>query len=163
MSLLLSVDSLVVSAAVAPLVRTHSSRLLLVTLFGGCDALATVLGASLGWNLSGPTPQYLQVGAVFLYGVYIYLVAQWGRRAIARWPIWVMPVWCSLDNLTYGIASHHTAAAIASQAIMLGIVSATLAGLGLTAGDALLTRKNALQPRVVGVMLVTAAAVLAVT
>lgn len=159
----LGVDSLVVSAAVASLVRGWSSRALLAALFGGCDALATVLGASLGWDLPDPIPKFLQVGAVCLYGVYIYLVARWGRHTVARWPIWLMPVLCSLDNLSYGIESHHTTSAIAGQAVMLGITSGILAALGLIAGGALAVHKSAPQPRAAGVMLLIAAAVLAVT
>ena len=163
----LGVDSLVVSVAVSPLISTRSSRVLLATLFGAFDALATVLGASFGWHLPDALPddtaQYLQVGAVVSYGVYIYLVARWGRGTIARWPVWVLPVLCSVDNFTYGIASDPTAGTIAGQAVILGIVSAALSGLGLTVGQVLAARKGAPQPRVVAVILLIAGAVLAAT
>lgn len=156
----LGVDSLVVAAAVAPLVPTRSSRLLLATLFGGFDALATVLGASLRWRLPEGLPQYLPVGLICLYGVYVCLVAYWGGHAIARWPIWVMPVLCSLDNLSYGITAHRAWGAIAPHAAMLGIISAGMAGLGMIAAR---TFSAARQPRRAGPLLLVAAAVLAVS
>ena len=154
------VDSLVVAAAVAPLVPTRSSLLLLATLFGGFDALATVLGASLRWQLPGGLPQYLPVGFLCVYGVYICLVAYWGRHAIARWPIWLVPVLCSLDNLSYGITAHRTWGAIAPHAALLGITSAAMAGLGMIAAYAF---SAAQQPRRAGPLLLVAAAVLAVS
>ena len=132
----LGVDSLVVSAAVAPLVPERSSRLLLATLFGGFDALATVLGASLRWQLPEGLPQYVPVGLVCLYGVYICPVVYWGGRAIARWPIWVMPMMCSLDNHSYGITAHRAWGAIVPHAALSGMISAGMAGLGMIAARA---------------------------
>ncbi|MGA9678189.1 MAG: manganese efflux pump [Mycobacterium sp.] len=156
----LGLDSLVVSAAVAPLVPIRSSRLLFATLFGGFDALATVLGASLGWQLPEGLPHYLLVGLVFLYGGYVCLVAYWGRHAIARWPIWLMPLFCSLDNLSYGITAHHASGTIAAHAAILGITSAGMAGLGMIAARAF---SPARQPRRAGPLLLIAAGVLAVS
>ncbi|HXE54635.1 MAG TPA: hypothetical protein VN541_16560, partial [Tepidisphaeraceae bacterium] len=70
------------------------------------------------------------------YGVYICPVVYWGGRAIARWPIWVMPMLCSLDNLSYGITAHRTWGAIVPHTALLGIISAGMAGLGMIAARA---------------------------
>jgi putative Mn2+ efflux pump MntP len=129
---LLSLDSLLASLAMGPLLASWRQRWGLAALFGGCDALAVCAGAAWGrndWALALASP----LAALYALALGVCcLAAACGnqRRAKARW-VFVLPVLLSLDNLAYGAGAGPAGGAVASQAIVLGFISFALALAGL--------------------------------
>lgn len=161
--LLLGIDSLIAGVAIGALVDGRS-RLWLAGLFGLADGLAFVIGAGLGWGLfSAAASDVVEVGALVALGLWLLLVAAGTKRAAATWPVWVVPIVLTADNLTYGLAGEH-GGAVAGQAATMALSSALLAFAGLAVG-ALLPRvlpaaRNAAAPRVAGAGLLFAAGAL---
>lgn len=137
--LLLGVDSLIAGAAIG-LIVSRRSRLPLAALFGVADGVGFLIGAGLGWRLSGGVSEALQMGTLVALGLYLLVVAAGTRRVAASWPVWVVPWVLTLDNLTYGLAGDHAAAQAGQQALSSGLLA--LAGLLLAVA----------LPRVLGVM-----------
>jgi hypothetical protein len=158
--LLLGLDSLIVCAAVAPLVEP-GSRLRFAALFGAADGLAFLMGAGLGWQLfsdgvSGVLTATILVGM----GLYLLVVAAGTQRVAARWPVWILPGVLVFDNLTYGLVGDHAAGSLFQQAGEQALSSALLALVGLLALSAVrpLIERRATPDRVAGGALLLAAA-----
>jgi hypothetical protein len=132
--LLLGIDSFVGSFAVRGAGTPRGSRARLALAFGTCDGAATVAGSLAGphfawWaDRAGPT-------LVAAYAVYLVVAVTWTRATPAGRAPYVLAVLMSLDNLTYGAASGHTALALVPQALLLGLISAACAFGGLTLRD----------------------------
>jgi putative Mn2+ efflux pump MntP len=157
--LLLGIDSLVVSVAIAPLFTSRSTRVALALLFGVCDGAATLVGAALGVRFSGPFAGDLASILLAAYGLYILLVVCWGQRTLARWPAWVMPVLFSLDNLAYGIKMRNAGHDLVQEALVLAVSSALMSMIGLALGAMLAKRTGGARSLATGPLLIAAAAV----
>jgi hypothetical protein len=158
--LLLGLDSLIVCAAVAPLVEP-GSRLRLAALFGAADGLAFLVAAGLGWQLfsdgvSGVLTSVILVGLA----LYLLVVAAGTQQVAARWPVWVLPGVLIFDNLTYGLVGEHAAGSLFQQAGEQALSSALLAVVGLLAVVAVrpVIEHRATPNRVAGGALLLAAA-----
>ena len=158
--LLLGLDSLIVCAAVAPLVEP-GSRLRFAALFGVADGLAFLIGAGLGWQLfsdgvSGVLTATILVGL----GLYLLVVAAGTQQVAARWPVWVLPAVLVFDNLTYGLVGDHAAGSVLQQAGEQALSSALLALVALLAVAAVrpVIEHRATPDRVAGGALLLAAA-----
>jgi hypothetical protein len=155
--LLLGLDSLIVCAAVGPLVDRRW-RLLFAALFGVADGLAFLIGAGLGWRLfSDDVSAALQFGIVFGLGLYLLVVVAGTQRVAARWPVWVFPHLLVFDNLTYGLSRDGS---LFQHAGEQALSSALLACVGLLAVAAVrpVIAHRATPNRVAGVALLLAAA-----
>lgn len=130
---LLSIDSLVVSMALSPLLRSSRQRWLLAALFGICDAAAAAIGVANHFRFAH------EVAPVFalVCGLYCLVAAVWKKFRADLRLAFLLPVLMSLDNLAYGIESGPLSGSLATRAAVLGFASFSLAGLGLYAGSRL--------------------------
>jgi hypothetical protein len=134
--LLLGLDSLIVCAAVAPLVEP-GSRLRLAALFAVADGLAFLIGAGLGWQLFSDGVSGVLTAAILVgMGLYLLVVAAGTQQAAARWPVWTLPGVLIFDNLTYGLVGDHAAGSLFQQAGEQALSSGLLALAGLLAVSA---------------------------
>ena len=161
--LLLGIDSLIAGVAIGALVDKRS-RLWLAGLFGLADGLAFLIGAGLGWGLfSQTTSEVVEVGALVALGFYLLVVAAGTKRVATTWPVWVVPIVLTVDNLTYGLAGEH-GGALAGQAVTQALSSALLAFAGLAIAAwlprVLPVARNVAAPRVAGAGLLFAAGAL---
>jgi hypothetical protein len=157
--LLLGLDSLIVCAAVGPLVDKRW-RLLYAGLFGVADGVAFLLGAGLGWRLfSDGVSAALQLGIMVGLGLYLLIVAAGTRQVATRWPVWVFPHLLVFDNLTYGLSGHGSLFQHAGQQ---ALSSSLLAITGLLAAATLrpVLERRAAPNRVAGGALLLAGAAL---
>jgi putative Mn2+ efflux pump MntP len=127
-ALMLSIDSLIVSFALGPFVPSGARRAKLAILLGVCDALAVAAGALLGrapgaWNHAGPA-------LLFAYAVCVLAAGRLGSRVVERWPIFLVPVVMSLDNLAYGVSIRSSVEQVIWHATAFGLVSVAMAFLG---------------------------------
>lgn len=124
---LLSIDSLVVATALSPLLRSLRQRCLLAGLFGFCDGLAVVIGASTQFRFAHLiVPMF-----VLVCGVYFLVAAFWEKfRADVRLAFF-LPIVMSLDNFAYGVVSKPATSFAITDALILGFASFALAGLGI--------------------------------
>lgn len=129
--LLLGIDSLIAGAAICMVVGPRA-RLPLAALFGLADGALFLVGAGLGWRLTGGVSVVLGTGILVAIGLYLLVVAAGTSRVAARWPIWVLPFALTLDNLTYGLAGDSTGS-LFEQAGQQALSSALLALVGLLA------------------------------
>jgi hypothetical protein len=114
---LLGLDSFVAGAAIGPILASWSARAWLVTAFGVCDGLSTLLGTA--------APHLVpDLPSVMIYGIAVALIIQAALRS--RTWLYAVPILLSLDNLAAGRP--------ASEALALGLSSAAMAGLGLVLG-----------------------------
>lgn len=145
-SLMLGADSFIVSIAVSPLLLPRMSRAGLAILFGLFDALATTFGVALQGHV--PRTEGRWAGPVFVvcYALYVSIVVHLRRRSFARWPVALLPILMSLDNLRYGLSDGAVQSAVASHVFALGCSSAVLSFTGLVVGRAL-TKSRSLQDR----------------
>jgi len=127
--LLLGIDSLIAGFAIGALVERRS-RLWFAALFGLADGVAFLIGTGLGWGLfSQATSEIVEVGALVAIGLYLLVVAA-GMSRMATWPIWLVPIALTVDNLTYGLAGERTGSVLgdaATQALSSSLLA--LAGL----------------------------------
>jgi hypothetical protein len=149
--LLLGIDSLIAGIAISPIVERRW-RLPLVALFGVADAVAFLIAAGLGWQLSAGVTEVLGIGTLAALGLWLLVIAAGTRRAAALWPIWVLPFALTLDNLAYGVVGDHSAGSLFGHAGEQALSSSLLGLVGLVAGAVVL-------PRVIPVMQGRAAAV----
>lgn len=139
-ALSLSIDSLIVGAALAPLVCTASSRLAAAALFGAADAFASLLGTVIVVPLQGLLVAAPALPA--LYGAYLVAVAilagrglratsgtgtPWNLPALAV--LSVVAVALSVDNLVA------PAAASGAAVVAMGATSAALVLVGFALGE----------------------------
>jgi putative Mn2+ efflux pump MntP len=140
---LLSLDSLLVGAALGPSACTRTQRWTLAGAFGVCDGLASLLGSWLAPRDAASWPWCEWAGplAVGGYGCFLLLLALWGRDALAasrggraRWLPFLLPVALSLDNLVFGIERGGVVSLSPDTAVILGVLSGALAAAGLGLG-----------------------------
>jgi putative Mn2+ efflux pump MntP len=130
---LLALDSVIVAAALSPLLRSGATRLHWAAWFGICDGLAVLIGAACGLapgvfsHLAGPL-------IVLCFGVYCLVAACWNTfRADLRLAL-LLPVLMSLDNLAYGASSGSPAAGLLSSALVCSVASFAMALAGFSLG-----------------------------
>jgi hypothetical protein len=158
--LLLGIDSLIACMAIGAIVDRRW-RLPLVAAFGVADATAFLIGAGLGWTISAGVTEVLEVGTLAALGVWLIVVAASTRRVAELWPLWVLPLALTMDNLAYGVASDYSGS-LAGHAAEQGLSSALLAFVGLFAAAIVLPRvAPALRSRAVAVRFAGAALVVA--
>jgi hypothetical protein len=125
--LLLGIDSLIACMALGAIVDRRW-RLPLVALFGVGDAVAFLIAAGLGWQLSEGMTLALGTGTLAALAVWLLVVAAGTRRFTELWPVWLLPVALTLDNLAYGaVADQSTAWHAGEQALSSSLLA--LAGL----------------------------------
>jgi hypothetical protein len=134
--LLLGIDSLIACIAIGALVDRRS-RLWLAGLFGVADGVAFLIGAGLGWQLSGALTEGLEIGMLVALGLYLLVVAGGTQRVAALWPVWVVPFALTFDNLAYGVVGEHPGSVV-GQAGEQALSSSLLALIGLLAVAAVL-------------------------
>jgi hypothetical protein len=137
--LLLGIDSLIACMAIGAIVDRRW-RLPLVGLFGAADAVAFLIGAGLGWQLSAGVTEVLGIGTLVALGLWLLVVAAGTRRAAELWPVWVLPFALTLDNLAYGAVADHSTGWLLGHAGEQALSSSLLALIGLVAGALLLPR-----------------------
>jgi hypothetical protein len=147
--LLLGIDSFIACMAIGAIVDRRW-RLPLVALFGVADAVAFLIGAGLGWQLSAGVTGVLEIGTVAALGLWLMVVAAGTRRVTELWPVWVLPIALTLDNLAYGVASDYSGS-LAGHATEQALSSALLALIGLYAAGVLPRLVPALKSRAVAV------------
>lgn len=128
--LLLGVDSLIACLAIGPIVSGRW-RVPLALLFGLADGAGFVVGSLLGWHLPDEVTNFLPAVALLAYGLYLVVVAAGTAQVAARWPVWVLPWFLSIDNLSYGLVDQRTAGDVYQQAGVQALASGLLALLGL--------------------------------
>jgi len=159
--LLLGVDSLIAGIAVCAIVGPRA-RLPLAALFGIADGVVFLIGAGLHWQLAAGVTAALEIGILVALGLYLLVVAAGTQAVATRWPLWVLPWALTLDNLTYGLAGDHSAAALLGPAGEQALSSSLLALAGLLVAVVLprvlpATQQRAVATRFAGGALVLAA------
>jgi hypothetical protein len=155
--LLLGIDSLIAVMAIGAIVDRRW-RLPLVALFGLADAVAFLIGAGLGWQLSAGVTEVLEIGTLAALGVWLMVVAAGTRRLVELWPVWVLPFALTLDNLAYGAVGDHSAGWAAGEQ---ALSSSLLALIGLLAAAVVLPRVLPVMERRAAVRFAGAALLLA--
>ena len=126
---ILSLDSLIVSVALSPLVPAPGKRWLLAGLFGLWDALAVPAGfacrGSVAW--ADQAIPFFLIGC----GLYALVAAVWRRFTAHPGFVYFLPAILSLDNFAYGAVAGPLAGSWAVRAATLGLASFALAALGL--------------------------------
>jgi hypothetical protein len=155
--LLLGVDSLIAGMAIGAIVDRRW-RLPLAALFGVADAVAFLIAAGLGWQLSEGVTLALGTGTLAALAVWLLVVAAGTRRFAELWPVWLLPFALTLDNLAYGaVGDQPTAWHAGEQALS----SSLLALVGLLAAVAVARMLPAMDRRAVAVRFAGAALLLA--
>jgi hypothetical protein len=129
--LLLGVDSLIAAVAIGAIVDRRW-RLPLAAAFGVADGGAFLIGAGLGWQLSAGLTGVLEIGTLAALGLWLIVVAGWSRRAAEVWPVWVLPVALTVDNLAYGAAGNNSTGWLLAHAGEQVLSSSLLALVGLS-------------------------------
>jgi hypothetical protein len=158
--LLLGIDSLIACMAIGAIVDRRW-RLPLAAAFGVADATAFLIGAGLGWTISAGVTAVLEVGTLAALGVWLLVVAAGTRRFAELWPVWLLPIALTMDNLAYGVASDYSGS-LAGHAAEQALSSSLLALAGLSAAAVLLPRVvPVLERRTVAIRFAGAALLLA--
>jgi hypothetical protein len=133
--LLLGIDSLIACIAIGAIVDKRW-RVPLAAMFGVADGAAFLVGAGLGWQLSEGVTIALGTGTLAALGLWLLLVATGTRRAAELWPVWVVPIALTMDNLAYGVASDYSGSLL-GHAAEQALSSSLLALVGLYAAGVL--------------------------
>jgi putative Mn2+ efflux pump MntP len=157
--LLLGIDSLIACMAIGAIVDKRW-RLPLAAMFGVADAVAFLIGAGLGWTISARVTEVLEVGMLGALGLWLIVVAAGIRRAAELWPVWVLPIALTVDNLAYGVANDYSGSLL-GHAAEQALSSALLAVVGLYVAGVLPRVLPAMERRVVAVRFAGAALLLA--
>jgi hypothetical protein len=136
--LLLGIDSLIACMAIGVIVDRRW-RLPLAAAFGVADGTAFLIGAGLGWTISAGVTEVLEIGTLAALGVWLIVVAAGTRRVAQLWPLWVLPLALTMDNLAYGVASDYSGSLL-GHAGEQALSSSLLALIGLVAAAVLLPR-----------------------
>jgi hypothetical protein len=136
--LLLGIDSLIACMAIGAIVDRRW-RLPLAAAFGLADGTAFLIGAGLGWTISAGVTEVLEVGTLAALGMWLLVVAAGTRRAAELWPVWVLPIALTMDNLAYGVASDYSGSLL-GHAGEQALSSWLLALVGLIAAAIVLPR-----------------------
>ena len=156
--LLLGLDSFIACMAIGAIVDKRW-RLPLAALFGVADGAAFLIGAGLGWTISAGVTEVLEVGTLAALSLYLIVVAA-GMRHAAAWPVWLIPIALTMDNLAFGVASDYSGSLLGhagEQALSSGL----LAIVGLYVGSMLPRAVPALQGRTAAVRVAGAALLVA--
>jgi hypothetical protein len=157
--LLLGIDSLIACMAIGAIVDKRW-RLPLVALFGVADGAAFLIGAGLGWTISAGVTGVLEVGTLGALGLWLIAVAAGTRRVAELWPLWVLPLALTVDNLAYGVGSDYSGSLV-GHAAEQALSSSLLALIGLYAAGVLPRVVPALERRTVAVRFAGAALLVA--
>ena len=157
--LLLGIDSFIACMAVGAIVDKRW-RLPLAAAFGVADGAAFLIGAGLGWTISEGATAFLEVGTLAALGLWLMVVAVGTRRVADLWPLWVLPLALTMDNLAFGVASDYSGSLL-GHAVEQAASSAVLALGGLYAASLLPRLVPALERRVVAIRFAGAALLLA--
>jgi hypothetical protein len=157
--LLLGIDSLIACIAIGAIVDRRW-RLPLAAAFGVADGTAFLIGAGLGWTISAGVTEVLEIGTLAALGVWLIVVAAGTRRVAELWPLWVLPLALTMDNLAYGVASDYSGSLL-GHAAEQALSSALLALVGLYVAGVLPRVVPALERRAVAVRFAGAALLLA--
>ena len=128
--LLLGIDSFIACIAIGALID-RGSRLRLAALFATADLVGFLVGAGLGWQISGGMTGALTTGILVSLGVYLVVVAAATTRVAATWTIWGVPFVLTLDNLAYGLVGDHSAGALLQDGAQQALSSSLMALAGL--------------------------------
>jgi hypothetical protein len=157
--LLLGIDSLIACIAIGAIVDRRW-RLPLAAAFGVADGTAFLIGAGLGWTISAGVTEVLEIGTLAALGVWLIVVAAGTRRVAELWPLWVLPLALTMDNLAYGVASDYSGSLL-GHAAEQALSSALLALVGLYVAGVLPRVLPAMERRAVAVRFAGAALLLA--
>jgi hypothetical protein len=157
--LLLGIDSLIACMAIGAIVDKRW-RLPLVALFGVADGAAFLIGAGLGWTISAGVTGVLEVGTLGALGLWLIAVAAGTRRVAELWPLWVLPLALTVDNLAFGVGSEYSGSLV-GHAAEQALSSSLLALIGLYAAGVLPRVVPALERRTVAVRFAGAALLVA--
>jgi hypothetical protein len=157
--LLLGIDSLIACMAIGAIVDKRW-RLPLAGLFGVADGAAFLIGAGLGWTISAGVTEVMEVGTLGALGLWLIAVAAGTRRVAELWPLWVLPLALTVDNLAYGVASDYSGSLV-GHAAEQALASSLLALIGLYAAGVLPRVVPALERRTVAVRFAGAALLVA--
>jgi hypothetical protein len=157
--LLLGIDSLIACVAIGAIVDRRW-RLPLAAAFGVADGTAFLIGAGLGWTISAGVTEVLEIGTLAALGVWLIVVAAGTRRVAQLWPLWVLPLALTMDNLAYGVASDYSGSLL-GHAAEQALSSALLALVGLYVAGVLPRVVPALERRAVALRFAGAALLLA--
>jgi hypothetical protein len=157
--LLLGIDSLIACIAIGAIVDRRW-RLPLAAAFGVADGTAFLIGAGLGWTISAGVTEVLEIGTLAALGVWLIVVAAGTRRVAELWPLWVLPLALTMDNLAYGVASDYSGSLL-GHAAEQALSSALLALVGLYVAGVLPRVVPALERRAVALRFAGAALLLA--
>jgi hypothetical protein len=157
--LLLGIDSLIACIAIGAIVDKRW-RLPLAAMFGVADGVAFLIGAGLGWTISAGMTEVLEIGTLGALGLWLIVVAAGTRRAAELWPVWVLPIALTVDNLAYGVANDYSGSLL-GHAGEQALSSALLAFIGLYVAGVLPRVLPAMERRVVAVRMAGAALLLA--
>jgi hypothetical protein len=127
--LLLGIDSFIACMAIGAIVDKRW-RLPLAAAFGIADGTAFLIGAGLGWTISAGVTEVLEIGTLAALGAWLVVVAAGTRRAAELWPLWVLPLALTMDNLAYGVASDYSGSLL-GHAAEQALASSLLALVGL--------------------------------
>jgi hypothetical protein len=130
--LLLGVDSLIAGTAIGPAVDRRS-RLPLAALFGVADAVGFLIAAGVGWQLSDDMSVALETGILVSLGLWLLVVAASMPRVAGSWPVWIVPLALTVDNLAYGLVGDYSTGSLFGHAAEQAASSALLALVGLSA------------------------------
>ena len=157
--LLLGIDSFIACMAIGAIVDKRW-RLPLAAAFGVADGVAFLIGAGLGWTISAGVTEVLEIGTLAALGVWLIVVAAGTRRVAQLWPLWVLPLALTMDNLAYGVASDYSGSLL-GHAAEQAVSSALLALVGLYVAGVLPRVLPALERPTVAVRFAGAALLLA--
>jgi hypothetical protein len=157
--LLLGIDSLIACIAIGAIVDRRW-RLPLAAAFGVADGTAFLIGAGLGWTISAGVTEVLEIGTLAALGVWLIVVAAGTRRVAELWPLWVLPLALTMDNLAYGVASDYSGSLL-GHAAEQALSSALLAFVGLYVAGVLPRVLPAMESRAVAIRFAGAALLLA--
>jgi putative Mn2+ efflux pump MntP len=157
--LLLGIDSLIACMAIGAIVD-RGWRLPLAAAFGVADAVAFLIGAGLGWTISARVTEVLEVGMLGALGLWLIVVAAGTRRVAELWPVWVVPIVLTIDNLAYGVANDYSGS-LFGHAAEQALPSALLALIGLYVAGVLPRVLPAMERRDVALRFAGAALLLA--
>jgi hypothetical protein len=157
--LLLGIDSLIACMAIGAIVDKRW-RLPLAAMFGVADGVAFLIGAGLGWTISAGVTEVLEIGTLGALGLWLVAVAAGTRRAAELWPLWVLPLVLTVDNLAFGVASDYSGSLV-GHAAEQALSSSLLALVGLYAAGVLPRVLPALERRTVAIRFAGAALLVA--
>jgi hypothetical protein len=157
--LLLGIDSFIACMAIGAIVDKRW-RLPLAAAFGVADGAAFLIGAGLGWTISAGVTEVLEIGTLAALGAWLVVVAVGTRPMADLWPLWVLPLALTMDNLAYGVASDYSGSLL-GHTVEQAASSALLALAGLYAASLLPRLVPALQSRAVAIRFAGAALLVA--